>query len=430
LEAVLASCRQHGLLKAHGRQRTDSTHILAAVHRLGRLEVVGETVREVLNVLAVVAPDWLQPRLQPTWEQRYGRRLAEQHLPPDRAARAALARLYGADGYFLLEALWAPETPAWLCQLPAVETLRRVWLQNYYREDGPDGRDFRWREAGETPPAPQYIQSPHDPEARYSQKRSQEWVGYKVHWTETCDADAPRLITDVLTTPAPVPDQVPLEEIQTRLAARDLLPAEQLVDAGYLDGHSLVTSEARGVQLIGPPPANTSWQARRGTGYGVDDFEIDWVAKTVRCPHGERSAPWRFTQKRGQPVIQVQFPRKICAACPARLECTQAAKGGRLLSLLPEAEYKALRAARQQEETPAHQRKYRQRAGIEGTQSQAVRRCGVRRCRYLGEAKTRLQHIATAAALNILRAANWLQGKPLARTRQDAFVRLLLAGAT
>jgi hypothetical protein len=95
------------------------------------------------------------------------------------------------------------------------------------------------------------------------------------------------------------------------------------------------------------------------------------------------------------------------------------------VTLLPRAEHEALAQARTAARTPEFREAYRTRAGIEGTHAQAIRRCGVRHCRYLGEAQTRLQHVATAAALNLVRVGNWLLGTPLARTRQDAFSRLL-----
>ena len=67
---------------------------------------------------------------------------------------------------------------------------------------------------------------------------------------------------------------------------------------------------------------------------------------------------------------------------------------------------------------------YAQRAGIEGTISQGVRRCGIRRARYRGLAKTQLQHLATASAINLLRVAEWLDETPQAKTRRSAFERL------
>lgn len=429
LDRLLAACQAHGYLRKRGRQRTDSTHVLAAVQQLSRLELVGETFRRALNALAAAAPAWLRAQADPAWAPRYAPHFGGPRLPRDQAQRAELQQVYGADGFQLLDALFAPEAPEPLRQLPAVELLRQVWLQQYTRRDTETGREIQWRVAGNVPPAPLFIVSPTDTEARYSEKQGHQWVGYKVHFTETCDPEAPRLITDVQTTVAPVPDQVPVAAIQARLAARDLLPAVQLVDSGYVAAGSLVASrEQHGVELLGPPLANTAWQARTETGYAAEAFRIDWDTQTATCPQGHPSARWQSKVERGRLVIRVHFVRAVCAACPARGQCTKDPRRARLLTLLPRAEHEALQAARARTQTAEYRREYRARSGIEGTHSQADRRCGLRHCRYLGKAKAHLQHIVTAAAVNLLRLGDWLLGKKLARTRQDPFVRLL-AGA-
>jgi transposase len=130
LERMLEQLRDRGLLKPHGRVRTDSTHILAAMRTLNRLECVGETLRQALNTLATVAPDWLRSWVPSTWFDRYGRRFEEYRLPPGKAERYALAEQIGADGSALFTALDGPDAPEWLRQVPAVETLRQCGSSN------------------------------------------------------------------------------------------------------------------------------------------------------------------------------------------------------------------------------------------------------------------------------------------------------------
>ena len=96
----------------------------------------------------------------------------------------------------------------------------------------------------------------------------------------------------------------------------------------------------------------------------------------------------------------------------------------RQLGIHPQAEHEALRTARARQLTPDFQSVYATRAGIEGTLSQAIRNSGLRRSRYIGLAKTHLQHLLTATATNLLRAAAWLMGQPRARTRTPAFAKL------
>jgi len=165
-DLLLARCRAAGLVRARGRQRTDATPVVAAIRTLNRLESVGEALRHALHALAAVAPDWLHGPCPPAWADRYGRRLDAYRLPPDPAARQALALQIGADGPQLLQAVWSSTAPAWLREVPAVETLRRVWVQHDHApdDDGPP----RWRADHELPPCAARITAPHDPEARFA----------------------------------------------------------------------------------------------------------------------------------------------------------------------------------------------------------------------------------------------------------------------
>ncbi|MDQ6602365.1 MAG: transposase, partial [Chloroflexota bacterium] len=133
LDLMLEHFRAHKLLKARGKQRTDSTHVLAAIRAVNRLECVGETMRAALNSLAVAAPDWLRTHSDPQWVDRYGPRVDEIRLPEKPEARRELAQVIAADGYRLMEALSAPGAPVWLREVPAVQTLRRVWIERFSR---------------------------------------------------------------------------------------------------------------------------------------------------------------------------------------------------------------------------------------------------------------------------------------------------------
>src|SRR5919202_1318484 len=257
LNRLLEQLRAEGYLPAHERQRTDSTHVLAAIRTLNRLECVAETMRHALDSLAVVAPTWLRAQIPSTWFERYSPRVEDYRLPTDAATRQALAATIGADGRHLLRAVYAPTTPAWLREVPAVEILRQVWGQQYY---APADGQVRWRTAADLPPALRLIASPHDAEARFGLKRTTAWTGYKVQVTETCAPDAPHLITQVQTTMAPVDDGAMLAPIQQALADRGLVPDQQLVDTAYVDAETLVASAT--THGVGPVRRDTSWQAQ------------------------------------------------------------------------------------------------------------------------------------------------------------------------
>jgi len=266
-------------------------------------------------------------------------------------------------------------------------------------------------------------------EARYGIKRTTTWTGYKVHLTETCEEDHPNLITHVATTVATVPDTELLDPIHDHLAERDLLPATHLVDAGYVDAGILVTAATEHhVEIIGPVRADTNWQARQGRGFAAACFVIDWEAKCVTCPQGKRSASWKErVDHLGHDVIDIAFGWADCKSCPVRSTCTQKKKGSRTMKLLPKAQHLALQTARQRQQTTAFREQYAKRAGIEGTLSQGVRRCEMRRSRYIGLARTHLQHLLTATALNLMRAVAWLTESPRAKTRRSRFAALLAA---
>lgn len=422
LNQLLTLCQERQWLKAHGRQRTDSTYVQAAIRQLARLENVTETMRHALNALATVAPDWLREQAPAEWVERYEHRATLYRMPKSETPRLALAQVIGRDGDQLLQALDAPSTPAWLRQVPALRTLRQVWWQQYF----PTAQGVVGRTAQEhgLSAAPVGIRSPHDAEARYSEKRESSWIGYKVHLTETCAADLPHLITQVETTIAPVPDSTALPKIQADLQARGLPPREQLADAGYVTAALLVSSQQQDIDLCGPPRADSAWQARAESGFAAADFHFDWERQQARCPSGQTSSSWENTTDRyGKPQTKIKFAVTTCRPCAQREQCTKIDR--RILTLAGEAETLALAQARARAQTEEYQELYRQRAGVEGTISQTVRRSGIHQARYVGLAKTHLQHLLTAAATNVVRLINWLTEVPRAKTRRSAFVKLM-----
>ena len=427
-DAVLELAQDLRLLKARGKQRTDSTYVLAAIRELHRLENVGETLRHALNALAVAAPAWLCTQVDPAWGERYGTRIEQYRLPKADAERAALARTIGHDGQALLTLIDAdPALPSEVRNLPAVETLRQVWAQQYIAEETGDGPVLRLRTRAEQLPSAEIISSPYDPEARYRTKRETSWLGYTVHLTETCDDDLPNLITHVATTPNTTADCALTATIQADLATKDLLPAEHYVDSAYVDAALLVESQTKhNITLVGPVSADPSWQAHTPDGLTAAQFAFDWEAEQAICPAGKVSERWQPARDtHGNAMIVIQFAPEECQACALRVRCTKAQSGGRGLSVRPREQHIALQAARAYQETEEFRTKYKRRAGVEGTFTQGNRRCDLRHARYLGQAKTHLQHLLTAIAINLLRLMAWLAEVPRAETRTSPFAALL-----
>ncbi|GHO49262.1 IS1182 family transposase [Ktedonospora formicarum] len=422
LTTLLERCRERGWLQERGKQRTDSTHIEAAIRTMNRLECVGETVHAALNSLAVVVPEWLRAHAPQDWYDRYGRRMEEFRLPKETTQRQALTEQIGRDGWEILAWIQEAASPSWLRDIPAVEILRRVWIQQFWIQEG----ELHWRSDDNIPPASGLISSPYDPQAHLSIKQATVWTGYKVHLTETCDEDKPHLITHVETTPAPKQDMEMTDDIHQGLARKHLLPREHFMDTGYVDGEHLVNSQNRyGVELIGPVTVPGNWQSKSGQGYDTSHFHIDWENKIAVCPQGHVSHKW--TERagwRGLDMVRIQFGKQDCLACPARSQCTRAVSNPRQLQIRAQAQYEAIQSARERQTTKAFKERYAKRAGIEGTISQGVRAFDLRACRYLGMAKTHLQHLLIATAMNVVRLFQWHMEETPFQSRTSRFAAL------
>jgi Transposase DDE domain len=318
---VLEACRDLGLVKARGRQRTDATHVLAAVRALNRLELVAETLRAALNALAVAVPDWLRALAPAEWYERYSRRIEDARLPQSEAKRDAYARRVGEDGFCLLDALEGPGAPHGLAALPAIQALRRVRARHFTRDTGEDGsRGARLRRIRGRGRDENRIESPYDIEARFRTKGGMSWMGYMVHLTETCDADAPHLMVHVETTPANTHEAQCTGAIHDALAAKGLVPSVHLVDAGYMSAEQLVGARERhGIDLAGPLRKDVSWQRRTEGAFGIEAFAVDREHKRVRCPEGKQSISWSeyMDGTRGR-RLKIHFSPSDCRVCRRR----------------------------------------------------------------------------------------------------------------
>jgi transposase len=454
LDALLERLAAEGLVTAGGKQRTDSTHVVAAVAALNRLELAGESVRAAVEALAAAHPAWLQQRICVSdFARRYGTPMASWRPAASQARRDELAIAYAKDGYALLEAVYDPCSPGWLRKLPAIDILRQVLLQNYTRTITEHGQEVIKRREKEPegdglPPGHIRIASPYDTDARWGVKREQLWLGYKLHITETCDDPPactcrdhdqaahqrgcvrlchPNLITHVATTDATVTDNQMTGVIDEQLAGKGLTPGRHYVDSGYLSAALVVSQAAKhGIALIGPLLADTSAQARAGNGYARADFTIDYQTRTVICPQQKTSVSWTPCAQRGKDAIVATFSASDCGPCPARSLCTTSSRKRRQLTVLPQDLAQAQTAARAAETTVGFQADYARRAGVEGTMHQAASH-GARRARYRGLPKTRLDHTYMACALNLLRLEAYWTGTPLDRRRTSHLARLDLS---
>lgn len=446
LDALLARLAADGLIRAGGKQRTDSTHVIAAVRALHTAELAGESVRAALEALAAAAPDWLAARLCLSgWERRYGARISTwQRRVPGKAERDRLAVQYARDGYALVAACYEETAPPWLREIPAVQVLRTVLIQSFTRALGEDGAEvISRREPGGdgVPPAHIKISSPYDADARRGAKKDLHWLGYKLHISETCDDPPacgcpaagrcahdvrPNLITCVMTTPATVCGIELTTPVNAALHDRDLAPARHYLDTGYASALAILdAARLAGITLVTPLRADGSRQARAGSGYDLTAFAIDYDARTATCPQG-RTATGRTPVSRegSRDVIVVRFGITTCRPCPVREQCTTARRNGRQLTILPRDQHELQAAARAAQQGENWQDDYKRRAGIEGTISQAVTITGCRQTRYRGLSRTHLGHVCSAVALNLCRLDAYWNDTPLNRKTTTHLARL------
>jgi transposase len=363
-------------------------------------------MRYALNAIAKESPEWLNQIFQEEWQHRYYPRGGNVRVPHSVAKRQELAEAVGRDAYALLDAFYNWSDLSADKKIEAVEILRRVVIQQFYV----DGNGFHWRtEVEGTPPSIIFINSPYDLEARYGKKRNLQWTGYKIYLTETCDEELPRLITNVETSSAPVADFYLTEPIHQSLEKKGLLPAVHLADTGFVDAELMLAAKNQyQIDLLGPSHLDRQWQSRNNPQFCAENFLIDWGRKKALCPAGKTSSSWSDAKtETAKQVVKIKFSTKDCQMCSFRADCTKSKRARRTLTILPEVQYESQRKIREREKTEEYRKEYQRRSGIEGTISQAVRGFGIRRSRYIGQAKTHFQQVISATAINFVRKSNW-----------------------
>jgi transposase len=403
LDLALARLKDAGLVRERTTQRTDSTHVLAAVRDLTRLELVTEAVRAALEELAGTAPHLLAGLVEEDWGRRYGRpvRLGKNPTRPKTRINTT-----GQDACLLLEHLYRHRADRALG--PRVKALRQIMVQNYYRDAA--GR-LRWRtdDDGGLPPSSRAIVSPYDTSARYARRgQTTRWKGFVAHLTETCTPGGTNVITDVATTEATTNDAQALSGIHTRLARRGLLPGEHLVDGGYTSlVHLERAAREHQITVSGPLPGNPTRQHRKNEGFGRDDFHIDFDRRQVTCPQGQVSKGWHgpypTSSPTAAPLIVARFTKSQCQPCPVRTRCTTSRESARNVGFPPRELRDLQIRVRGEQQTHEWQARYAVRSGVEGTVNEFAHGHGMRHCRYRGQPKTHLQHVFTAIAVNIER---------------------------
>ncbi|NTW03131.1 MAG: hypothetical protein HGA19_17935, partial [Oscillochloris sp.] len=370
-DAVLARLKELGMYKPRGTQHTDSLAVRSPTRPLHRLELVADSVRYAVKAIIHVDRAWAQRVIPAEWEERYTQRCKSERMAEEK--RTQVAAYVARDGQWLLDRL-EEDDAAHLRELRDVETLRLVWKQHVTRaEDGQltytPGGDHGGADA---------IETPYDPEARWSQKGTYSWTGDKLQVTETDDAGMPHLITDIDLTPATETDFTALDDIRERQKARDVLPSERYADSGYISGPNIKDGRKDyGEELIGPIREAHIPQDKIPGGFTHTDFQIDWEGKRVTCPAGQQ-VPITLAGNSGH---QATYTAPVCRACPFHDRCCTGKKEGRTLRF--GLAYPETQAARVRQTTEEFKHRYCiHRSGVEGCLSALVWGHGIRRNRY------------------------------------------------
>ena len=392
-EQVLKYLQGLGYLKSK-RQRTDATHILGAVERLSRLELVWETLRMALGALINGDAKWVIGQLPASFVNFYSQKRSDYRLSQEQAEQGLLDA--GQDGFWLLSQIEEHGESAWQ-ELPEIVALRQVLSQQFDQDDEEGGSGLKAK--ANTDAKGDVITSPHDRTVRYSKKNKQtEWRGYKGQVSETVDGDFP-IISDIGIHSAIEADGSALEAIHQRLRQRGLLPQQQYVDGAYCNGKTLQASEQKGIDLR----AFLGNNSRKPPGFRLQDFDIDLEKKQAVCPAGKLATVFNPSS---QPDVawHIRFGKQ-CRQCPFRSLCTTE-KRGRSLEISPY--HQQLTRRRREQADAGFVKEMHARARIESTICELARKHGLRQSRYRGQNKVALQAAFTAAAVNLKRLARHL----------------------
>ncbi len=386
-DQLLTKIESLGFLKKYKRQRTDSTHVLAVVRELSRLENLSESLRVSLRAIHKSDSTFYEMKIPALYREHWGTVQSDYQMT-DSQRTEALERA-GQDIYWLLSFLETNKKS--LLRLPELEVLQTLFYQHFTVQNSQKACLKDKADTGKDK-----IQSPHEPEARYSEKRGKSWVGYKAHITETANEKGEvNFITNITTTNSCEQDNETLSGIQEELEAGNLKPEQQFTDKGYVTGANLSESDKKNIQLMG----EASQLSNKGL-FTADDFTIDYQSKTATCPAQCTSISWKKRESgEHKGDIQIRFGNQ-CNYCSLKEKCTKSKRGRRLRLNL---HYPMLRKRREESRTDAFKELMKRRSPVEGTISEMVRAHGLRTSRYRGMLKTRFHDLMIGTAVNLKR---------------------------
>jgi len=406
-DALLSALSSAGLVRRGGKQRLDSTHVLGAVAKMSRLEMVRETIRLFLeyvkqNSAIESLPGWhlfeaLYLDSQIAWHRMSKEGLKEKY------------RQAGRDALTLIK--WLRLQASWLRDSDKSVLLERVFLEQYEMDaEKPQRRKVE---------ASGVVQNPHDPDVQWATKdlaKKKQWEGYKMQIAETVAEDGKakekgepteQFLTEVTTTEAIASDLDGRRRVEHNQREHGQDVANELyVDAAYVTDDTLAEAREQGRTLMGP--ARPSMNPSGKNLFTASSFAVDIANRKAVCPTGHESCQCSRLENQQTGQVNYRFEwAGLCDECTLRKECTKSRSGRRMLVVGEH--HDDLQQRRQEMQTEEFKERMHQRNGIEGTVSEFTRGGG-RRTRYRGLAKTTLANYFRGAAVNAnrwIRLAQW-----------------------
>lgn len=380
-DKILAYLAEKGLIKQSGQQRIDSTHIIAAVRELTRIELLHETIRLFCLDLGLRKKQMSETVLE--LHSKYTDTISTFRMTKgektEAIKEAGLAMRTIRDW---VETLLDVQ----LLGLASFKTLKTVFSQNFIDQGIETIPELIKIATGK-----EHICNPHDPDAEYGNKGKKGWLGYKLQVVETAEGEQ-NFITHIELENATNFDGDSVCGIIEELENKGVSPSNLYGDTHYNTSANIELLAEKEIELKGPVAPVTKQKQEKDEG-----FAINIELQKVICPEGIESKHFHIDPS-GR--IKASFPKKDCLAC-SRKEICQPQPRGKIYEQRPE--NKTLSVRRKKMLDPAYQKDLHRRNGIEGTLSGLVRGQKIRRLKYRGKAKGQLQTKMTGAAANVMR---------------------------
>jgi hypothetical protein len=413
------------------RQRVDSFFMLGWLARLSRYGLFKETIRIFLQALRKHKPglyesirnelsrDYLQDEFDLTEKEKEKANRKIKEMAQDLYyLKSAFENHHQVKHYETFKVLVSvfEQQCAVKEHSKDSDSKRKTEVESDDNDNNSAGNSTVEIELREKPRGDKIISSPHNTDAEYTKKRKQVVVGHKGFLTETCDPEnEAQFITDVNLETATHSDAKEISEIETRLEDNGFKPEDLAADAGFVNGESILESQARGIDLIGPSAGRSQSIedfTRDDRPFDMADFKVEIADESdeivvLSCPAGQEP----FTQKRSNKAdhVLVHFGRNVCSQCPSQDRCPVKIGKRHSTVTISEAQYAGAARHHQYMNDTEYRKQCAIRAGAESLVNEVANGHGARRSRHKTEGRSRLQLLFASIGCNVKRYMRYME---------------------